>query len=167
MILRYLLLPDILELVEEGRLNEVRDFLSKQPAQEITEFLDAIDDKNRVLIFRVLPRALAGEVFSLLEPSSQNTADIGTCDSGPVNIYVKDGAVQVVGLWGGAVLDGTLSGSSFTAVGEVAARLAFPAAHLIVSGDVGGSSCSARVDGYSSDPARPGNFTGHLSTTRR
>ena len=72
MILRYLLLPDILELVEEGNLNEVRDFLSKQPAQEITEFLDAIDDKNRVLIFRVLPRALAGEVFSLLEPSFQN-----------------------------------------------------------------------------------------------
>jgi len=72
MILRYLLLPDILELVEEGRLNEVRDFLSKQPAQEITELLDAVDDKNRVLIFRVLPRALAGEVFSLLEPSFQN-----------------------------------------------------------------------------------------------
>ncbi|MBP5787696.1 MAG: magnesium transporter, partial [Kiritimatiellae bacterium] len=66
MILRYLLLPDILELVEEGNLNEVRDILSKQPAQEITEFLDAIDDKNCVLIFRVLPRALAGEVFSLL-----------------------------------------------------------------------------------------------------
>ncbi len=72
MILRYLLLPDILELVEEGRLNEVRDFLSKQPAQEITELLDAVDDKNRVLIFRVLPRALAGEVFSLLEPTFQN-----------------------------------------------------------------------------------------------
>ncbi len=108
-----------------------------------------------------------GSYSVCFEPSSQNTADIGTCDSGPVNIYVKDGAVQVVGLWGGTVLDGTLSGSSFTAVGEVAARLAFPAAHLIVSGDVGGSSCSARVDGYSSDPARPGNFTGHLSTTRR
>ena len=72
MILRYLLLPDILELVEAGRLNDVRSFLATQPAQEITELLDAVDDKSGVLIFRVLPRALAGEVFSLLEPSFQN-----------------------------------------------------------------------------------------------
>ncbi|MBP5786738.1 MAG: magnesium transporter [Kiritimatiellae bacterium] len=70
--MRYLLLPDILELVEAGRLNDVRSFLATQPAQEITELLDAVDDKSGVLIFRVLPRALAGEVFSLLEPSFQN-----------------------------------------------------------------------------------------------
>lgn len=109
-----------------------------------------------------------GSYSICFEPSATGgSAEATTCDSGPVNIYVKDGAVQVVGLWGGTVLDGTLNGSAFTAVGEVSARLAFPAAHLIVSGDVGGSSCSARVDGYSSDPARPGNFTGNLSTTRR
>ncbi len=71
MILRYLLLPDILELVEANRLNDVREFLSKQPAPEITELIEAADDKAGVLLFRVLPRALADEVFSLLEPPFQ------------------------------------------------------------------------------------------------
>ena len=72
MILRHLLLPDILELVEANRLNEVRDFLAKQPAPEITDLLAALDDKDALLIFRVLPRMLADEVFSLLEPNLQN-----------------------------------------------------------------------------------------------
>ena len=31
----------------------------------------------------------------------------------------------------------------------------------------GSSSCSARVDGYSTDPARSGNITGGISATRR
>lgn len=100
-------------------------------------------------------------------PGTASTNAPATCDSGLVNVYVDNGAVQVVGLWGGEVLGGSVIGSSFTAVGEVAGRLEFPPAHLIVSGDVGGSSCSARVDGYSTDPARPGNFTGSLATTRR
>ena len=72
MILRHLLLPDILELVEANRLNEVRDFLAKQPAPEITDLLAALDDKDALLLFRVLPRTLADEVFSLLEPNLQN-----------------------------------------------------------------------------------------------
>jgi magnesium transporter len=72
MILRHLLLPEILELLEAGRLNELRDFLAQQPAPEIAELLTAIADKDRVLLFRVLPRHLADEVFSLLEPPFQN-----------------------------------------------------------------------------------------------
>ena len=72
MILRHLLLPEILDLVEAGRLNEVRDFLSTQPAPEIAELLTALEDKDRVLVFRVLPRHLADDVFSLLELPFQN-----------------------------------------------------------------------------------------------
>jgi magnesium transporter len=72
MILRHLLLPDILDLVESGRLNDVREFLAVQPAPEITELLTALEDKDRVLLFRLLPRHLADEVFSLLEPPFQN-----------------------------------------------------------------------------------------------
>ncbi|NLG34243.1 MAG: magnesium transporter [Lentisphaerae bacterium] len=72
MILRHLLLPEILELVDAGRLNEVRDFLARQPAPEIAELLTALNEKERVLVFRVLPRQLADEVFSLLEPPFQN-----------------------------------------------------------------------------------------------
>ena len=72
MILRHLLLPEILEMVETGQLNDLRDFLAKQPAPEIAELLTAIEDKDRVLLFRVLPRLLADEVFCLLDPSFQN-----------------------------------------------------------------------------------------------
>ncbi len=72
MILRHLLLPEIQELVESGRLNEVREFLAKQPAPEIAELLTALEDKDRVLVFRVLPRHLADEVFSLLDLAFQN-----------------------------------------------------------------------------------------------
>ncbi|HAL92735.1 MAG TPA: magnesium transporter [Verrucomicrobia bacterium] len=67
MILRHLLLPDILDLVESGRLNDVREFLAMQPAPEIAELLTALEDKDRVLLFRLLPRHLADEVFSLLD----------------------------------------------------------------------------------------------------
>ena len=72
MILRHLLLPDILDLVDSGRLNDVREFLAKQPGPEIAELLTALADKDRVLLFRLLPRQLADEVFSLLEPFFQN-----------------------------------------------------------------------------------------------
>ena len=72
MILRHLLLPDILDLVESGRLNDVREFLALQPAPEIADLLTALEDKQRVLLFRLLPRQLADEVFSLLDLSFQN-----------------------------------------------------------------------------------------------
>jgi magnesium transporter len=72
MILRHLLLPEILELLDSGQLNELRDFLAQQPAPEIAELLTAISDRERVLLFRVLPRHLADEVFSLLDPPFQN-----------------------------------------------------------------------------------------------
>ena len=72
MILRHLLLPDILDLVESGRLNDVREFLAMQPAPEIAELLTALEDKDRVLLFRLLPRHLADEVFSLLELDFQD-----------------------------------------------------------------------------------------------
>ena len=72
MILRHLLLPEILELLHAGRLNELRDFLTHQPAPEIAELLTTLADQDRVLLFRVLPRHLAGDVFSLLEPPFQN-----------------------------------------------------------------------------------------------
>ena len=100
-------------------------------------------------------------------PTGADSNTVTTCDSGLVNVYVDNGSVQVVGLWGGEVLTGTMMGNSFTAVGDVGARLEFPAAHLIVSGNAGSSSCSAQVDGYSTDTARPGNFTGSLAGTLR
>ena len=72
MILRHLLLPEILELLHSGELTELREFLANQPAPEIAELLTVITNEDRVLLFRVLPRHLADEVFSLLDPIFQN-----------------------------------------------------------------------------------------------
>ncbi len=72
MILSHLLKPEILEMIEAGQLNDLRDFLAKQPAPDIADLIPAVDDRNRLLIFRMLPRQLAAEVFSFLAPSAQD-----------------------------------------------------------------------------------------------
>ncbi len=97
--------------------------------------------------------------------SVSNTATV--CDSGLVNAYVENGSVEIVGLWGAEVLSGSLNGNLFSIVKEVAATVKFPAAHLIVTGEIAGEACTARVDGYSTDAANPGNLGGRLDMTRR
>ena len=94
-----------------------------------------------------------------------NTATV--CDSGLVNIYVRNGGVEIVGLWGAEVLTATLNGQVFSAVKPVPATVLFPAAQLIVSGEIHGETATARVDGYSTDALNPGNFSGQLETTKR
>lgn len=89
------------------------------------------------------------------------------CESGLVNVYVRNGGVEIVGLWGAEVLTAELNGLLFSAVKDVAATIRFPAARLIVSGEITGATCAARVDGYSADPLQPGNFGGRLETTKR
>lgn len=97
--------------------------------------------------------------------SPSNTATV--CDNGLVNVYVKEGQVEIVGLWGSEVLSGSLNGSLFSIVKTVAATAIFPDSYLIVSGEINGNSCTARVDGYSTDPLNPGNHSGRLETTMR
>lgn len=71
-VLSRLLMPDIVEMIEAGRLNDIRVFLAAQPAPEIAELITAMGDHDRILLFRLLPRRLAEEVFSLLDYPSQN-----------------------------------------------------------------------------------------------
>ena len=108
-----------------------------------------------------------GGTYDICFTPSAGTNSSTVCDNGLVNIYVSNGALEIVGLWDAEVLTASLSGNSFTAVKAVAATVQFPAAQLIVSGEFNGPSCTARVDGYSTDPLAPGNFSGRLNTTRR
>ena len=89
------------------------------------------------------------------------------CDNGLVNVYVTNGTARVVGLWGGETLGGPVNGSLFSAVADVGATAQFPPAHLIASGEISGSACTVRIDGYSTDPLRPGNFSGQAEMTKR
>ena len=100
------------------------------------------------------------------EPTSvSNTTTV--CDSGLVNVYVEGADVEIVGLWNSEVLTATMNGSVFSATKSVSATTNFPAAYLIVAGEISGDSCTATVNGYSRDSENPGNFTGRFDTTKR
>ena len=90
-----------------------------------------------------------------------------TCDDGLVNVYVTNGSARIVGLWEATVLTAPLNGNLFSAVENVGATAKFPEAHLIASGEISGSACTVRIDGYSTDAERPGDFNGQLNTTKR
>ncbi|HNZ48296.1 MAG TPA: magnesium transporter [Candidatus Hydrogenedentes bacterium] len=70
-LLSQVLIPDILEMLEDRRLRDLRIFLSAQPAPEIAELITALDSSDQLLVFRLLPRSLADEVFSLIDYPSQ------------------------------------------------------------------------------------------------
>lgn len=72
MILADLLKPEILEMIEAGDWNELRAFLNAQPPPEIAELIGGLDRRDRLAVFRLLSRPLAGEVFSLLDADLQN-----------------------------------------------------------------------------------------------
>ncbi len=99
-------------------------------------------------------------------PTSASNS-LAVCDNGLVNVYARNGIVEIVGLWSSEVLTASLNGQVFSAVKDVPATTQFPASRLIVSGEINGSSCTARVDGYSTDSLQPGNLSGRLDTTKR
>jgi hypothetical protein len=100
--------------------------------------------------------------------AATNGASTATvCDDGLVNVYVTNGTARIVGLWGAETLSGPVNGSLFSAVADVGATAEFPSAHLIAAGEISGSACTVRIDGYSTDPLRPGNFSGQANTTKR
>ncbi|MDD4102676.1 MAG: magnesium transporter [Kiritimatiellae bacterium] len=71
-VLSHLLMPDIVEMLEDRRLNDLRIFLAAQPTPEIAELITALNAADQILVFRLLPRNMADHVFSLLEYPSQN-----------------------------------------------------------------------------------------------
>lgn len=107
-----------------------------------------------------------GDYAIYFEPASPSNTTM-VSDSGLVNVYVNLNSVEIVGLWGSQVLRTTLNGQVFSISTPVPATGGFPSAHLIVSGEFNGNACTARVDGYSTDPLNPGNLNGRLTTTRR
>ncbi len=71
-VLSQLLMPDIIEMLEAMRYNDIRIFLAAQPAPEIAELITALNASDQTLVFRLLTRSTADEVFSLLDYPSQN-----------------------------------------------------------------------------------------------
>ncbi len=68
-----LLRPEIQQLIQDKRWDILRDTLSEFDPPDIAEILIAVTDIDDVAIFRLLPRDLAGRVFSYLPRDHQET----------------------------------------------------------------------------------------------
>lgn len=71
--LRELLKPEIKELLASKDWRILKEILSEWAAQDIVDLLDSIDATDRVIVFRILPRDLAADVFSELKSSQQRS----------------------------------------------------------------------------------------------
>jgi magnesium transporter len=70
--LKDLLKPEILELIEAREWGELRDVLADWPAPEIADLLLHLRKQDRVLLYRALPRTVATDVFSHLDLEKQD-----------------------------------------------------------------------------------------------
>ncbi|MCK9266317.1 magnesium transporter [bacterium] len=69
--LKALLTPEIKELIQQKNWRTLKDALSLWPAQDIVDLIDNVEDELKIIIFRLLPRELAAEVFSELDTGAQ------------------------------------------------------------------------------------------------
>ena len=64
-------LDRLMELVQERKFRALREILTEMNEVDIAEFLDELDVEQEILVFRLLPKDLAAEVFSYLEEDQE------------------------------------------------------------------------------------------------
>ena len=62
----------IYALLQEKKYQQIRDFFKTAQVADIAEFLDELDPKTALLLFRLLPKEIAADVFSYLSPDQQS-----------------------------------------------------------------------------------------------
>ena len=60
-------LEQLLELVQQKKFRQLKEILSNMNEVDIAEFLDELDVEQEILVFRLLPKDTAAEVFTYLE----------------------------------------------------------------------------------------------------
>ena len=66
-----ILTPNIKEMIANKDLKELRNFLTKPHPADIADLLRELNQSERVLVFRLLARETAVEVFALLKPDEE------------------------------------------------------------------------------------------------
>lgn len=69
--LTQLLKPEIKALIQEKQFSVLKEVLQEWPPADIAELLVELDESERVLIFRLLNRELAADVFEYLDVDTQ------------------------------------------------------------------------------------------------
>ncbi len=68
------LIHQIEEHISKGEISFLREILAEINVVDTAQIMEELTDKNRLTVFRVLPKDISAEVFSYLEPDTQ--ADI-------------------------------------------------------------------------------------------
>ncbi|MGH7789217.1 MAG: magnesium transporter, partial [Candidatus Binatia bacterium] len=69
--LNRLLGPDIGELLEQRRFDQLRAALGELDPADVADLVDGLEPAQAALLFRLLPRDQAADVFSYLDPDQQ------------------------------------------------------------------------------------------------
>lgn len=62
---------ELMELVESRQLRKLKNMLVELNEMDIAAFIEALDSEKMVVVFRMLPKELASEVFACLEVEKQ------------------------------------------------------------------------------------------------
>ena len=87
-------------LAEEKKFRQLKELLVEMNEVDIAEFLDELEGEQRAIVFRLLPRELAAEVFTYLEDSEDQAKLIGALSDRELRevmeeIYLDD-AVDII-----------------------------------------------------------------------
>ncbi|EDS77451.1 magnesium transporter [Clostridium massiliodielmoense] len=62
---------EILELIEKNEYVKAREYLSKMNVVDIAEFMEELDNERLLIVFRILPKEIASDVFSYISNELQ------------------------------------------------------------------------------------------------
>jgi len=90
----------LLELVANKQFRQLKELLSEMNEVDIAEFMDEVEPEHLIVIFRLLPKDLAADVFTYLEDSEDQEKLIGALSDQELRgildeLYVDD-AVDII-----------------------------------------------------------------------
>ena len=80
------MLENIENLIEEKKYSKIKQTLIEMNEHDIADILEEIDKKERIKLFRLLPKDIAADVFSNLETDTQANMITSLSDAEAVNI---------------------------------------------------------------------------------
>ena len=90
----------LLELAEQKQFRRLKEILSDMNEVDVAEFMDELEPEQLIIIFRLLPKELAADVFTYLEDSEDQEKLIGALSDQELRsildeLYVDD-AVDII-----------------------------------------------------------------------
>ena len=80
---------ELRQLLEEKKFRELRARLSEMPEIEVAHFIEDLEPDKLALVFRMLPKALATDVFANLEPEEQGHI-VNTISDNELKFIIED-----------------------------------------------------------------------------